>query len=156
MTRTDKNLDSPGGPPSGCAAAGNRKINRSAMVRTSASGSNRYAPRVSCLRPNPKSRGRMRRLASLGIPILAAVLRAQQADIRIEVGLVTVTCEATDRGGVPAKNLQIEDFELRDNGKLQKIDHVWQEQDLPLTIGLIVDVSGSQSAFIDQHRQTLT
>jgi VWFA-related protein len=98
----------------------------------------------------------MRRLASLGIPILAAVLRAQQADIRIDVGLVTVTCEATDRGGVPAKNLQIEDFELRDNGKLQKIDHVWQEQDLPLTIGLIVDVSGSQSAFIDQHRQTLT
>src|SRR5579863_8448134 len=98
----------------------------------------------------------MRRAASLAIPILCAALYAQKPDIRVDVGLVTVTCEATDRGGVPAKNLQIEDFELRDNGKLQKIDHVWQEQDLPLTIGLIVDVSGSQSAFIDQHRQTLT
>src|SRR5579862_5892228 len=98
---------------------------------------------------------RMRRAASLGILILCAALHAQKADIRVDVGLVTVTCEVTDRGGVPAKSLQPDDFELRDNGKIQKIDHLWLEQDLPLTIGLIVDVSGSQSAFIDQHRQTL-
>jgi len=103
----------------------------------------------------------MRRVASLTILILLAGLfsaatYAQKADIRVDVGLVTVACEATDRAGVPAKNLQIDDFELRDNGRLQKIDHLWLEQDLPLTIGLIVDVSGSQSGFIEQHRQTLT
>jgi VWFA-related protein len=78
------------------------------------------------------------------------------AQIRVDVGLVTVTCEVTDRGGAPAKNLRVEDFELRDNGREQKIDSLWQEQDLPLTIGLLVDVSGSQSAFVDQHRRAVT
>ncbi len=70
------------------------------------------------------------------------------------MGLVTVTCAVADRNGVPAKNLTADDFELHDNGRLQKIDQLWQENDLPLTVGLIVDVSGSQSAFIDQHRRT--
>jgi VWFA-related protein len=77
------------------------------------------------------------------------------AQIRVDVGLVTVTCEVSDRGGAPAKNLRIEDFELRDNGREQKIESLWQEQDLPLTIGLLVDVSGSQSAFIDEHRRAV-
>jgi len=83
-----------------------------------------------------------------------AMLHAQKADIRVDVGLVTVTCAVADRNGVPAKNLTADDFELHDNGRLQKIDQLWQENDLPLTVGLIVDVSGSQSAFIDQHRRT--
>lgn len=80
---------------------------------------------------------------------------ALAAQIRVNVGLVTVTCEVTDRSGAPAKGLQIADFEVRDNGREQKIESVWQEQDLPLTIGLLVDVSGSQSAFIDQHREAV-
>ncbi len=78
------------------------------------------------------------------------------AQIRVDVGLVTVTCEVTDRTGAPAKNLRLEDFELRDNGREQKIDSLWQEQDLPLTIGLLVDVSGSQSAFVKEHRRAVT
>jgi len=77
------------------------------------------------------------------------------AQIRVNVGLVTITCEVTDRSGAPVKDLQIGDFEVRDNGREQKIDSLWQEQDLPLTIGLLVDVSGSQSAFIDQHRNAV-
>jgi Ca-activated chloride channel family protein len=78
------------------------------------------------------------------------------AQIRVDVGLVTVTCEVADRTGAPAKNLHVEDFELRDNGREQKIESLWQEQDLPLTIGLLVDVSGSQAAFIEAHRQAVT
>ncbi len=83
-----------------------------------------------------------------------AIVSAQKPDIRVDVGLVTVTCAVADRNGVPAKNLTAADFELHDNGRLQKIDQLWQESDLPLTVGLIVNVSGSQSAFIDQHRRT--
>jgi VWFA-related protein len=80
---------------------------------------------------------------------------AVAAQIRINVGLVTITCEVTDRAGTPVRDLRIGDFEVRDNGREQKIDSLWQEQDLPLTIGLLVDVSGSQSAFIDQHRSAV-
>jgi VWFA-related protein len=83
-------------------------------------------------------------------------LSAQNADIRVDVGAVNVTCEVTDRHGAPVKNLTAADFELRDNGRMQAVDHLWQEADLPLTIGLIVDVSGSQTAFIQSHRETVT
>jgi VWFA-related protein len=83
-----------------------------------------------------------------------AVLKAQKPDIRVDVGLVTVTCAVADRNGVPARFLTAADFELRDNGRVQKIDQIWQESELPLTVGLIVDVSGSQSNFIDKHRHT--
>jgi VWFA-related protein len=87
---------------------------------------------------------------------LLAALGLSSAQIRVDVGLVTVTCEVTDRTGAPARNLRLEDFELRDNGREQKIDSLWQEQDLPLTIGLLVDVSGSQSAFVNEHRRAVT
>ncbi|HLH39104.1 MAG TPA: VWA domain-containing protein [Bryobacteraceae bacterium] len=92
-------------------------------------------------------------IAALGF---GAALLAQKPDIRVEVGAVNVACEVTDRRGAPVKNLTVADFELRDNGRLQAIDHLWQEDDLPLTIGLVVDVSGSQSAFIQSHRDAVT
>jgi VWFA-related protein len=87
---------------------------------------------------------------------LLAALGFSSAQIRVDVGLVAVTCEVTDRTGAPAKDLRLEDFELRDNGREQKIDSLWQEQDLPLTVGLLVDVSGSQSAFVNEHRRAVT
>lgn len=91
----------------------------------------------------------------LAIFLACVALHAQSADIRVDVNLVTVTCAVTDRAGAPAKSLRIEDFTLRDNGKPQRIDHLWQEADLPLTIALVVDVSGSQSAFVEQHRHSV-
>src|SRR5215469_1859209 len=91
--------------------------------------------------------------AALGF---CAAIFAQRADIRVDVGAVNVACEVTDRHGAPVKSLSPADFELRDNGRVQTIDHLWQEDDLPLTIGLIVDVSGSQSAFIQSHRDAVT
>ena len=92
-------------------------------------------------------------VAALGF---CAAISAQKADIRVDVGAVNVACEVTDRRGAPVRNLSAGDFELRDNGRVQRIDHLWQEDELPLTIGLIVDVSGSQSAFIQSHRDAVT
>lgn len=86
----------------------------------------------------------------------AVFANGQNVDIRVDVGLVTVTCSVNDKNGIPAKHLQPSDFILHDNGREQKVEHLWQEADLPLTVGLIVDVSGSQSTFIDEHRQTVT
>ena len=83
------------------------------------------------------------------------LLPAQNPDIRVDVRAVNVTCAVTDRRGAPVKNLTAADFELRDNGRLQPVDHLWQESDLPLTIGLVVDISGSQSAFIQAHRDAV-
>jgi Ca-activated chloride channel homolog len=80
----------------------------------------------------------------------------QKADIRVDVDLVTVACSVTDRGGAPVKNLKSEDFVLMDNGVPQKIGQFWQESDLPLTVALVADISGSQAMFIKNHRNAVT
>ena len=76
-------------------------------------------------------------------------------DIRVDVDLVTVACSVTDHGGAPEKNLKPEDFDLRDNGQPREIRNFWQESDLPLTIALVADVSGSQTGFIKSHRDAV-
>jgi len=86
---------------------------------------------------------------------LAAALPAQKPDIRVDVDLVTVACSATDAGGAPVKNLTAEDFAVRDNGATRKVTQFWQDSDLPLTIGLVVDASGSQMEFVARHRDTI-
>jgi VWFA-related protein len=87
---------------------------------------------------------------------LSLTLQAQpRPDIRVNVDLVTVTCSVTDRGGAPAKDLQPDDFILTDNGVRQPIRNFWQESDLPLTLALVADVSGSQLGFVKSHRDTL-
>jgi VWFA-related protein len=87
--------------------------------------------------------------------ILAALLAVQQPDIKVDVDLVTVPCSANDRGGSPVRNLKPEDFLLTDNGQRRKIESFWQESDLPLTVALIADVSGSQAGFVKSHRDAV-
>src|SRR5580692_11156488 len=88
--------------------------------------------------------------------MFAALLSAQQKpDIRVDVDLVTVACSVTDRDGAPAKGLKVEDFNLHDNGKPREIRNFWQESDLPLTVALVADVSGSQAGFIRSHREAV-
>ncbi len=88
--------------------------------------------------------------------LVAALLGAQQRpDIRVDVDLVTVACSVTDRSGAPAQGLRLEDFSLRDNGQPRDIRSFWQEMDLPLTVALVADVSGSQAGFVRSHREAV-
>lgn len=96
--------------------------------------------------------------------MVAAMVSAQQKpdihpdihpDIRVDVDLVTVACSVTDRSGAPAKDLKASDFNLRDNGQPREIRDFWQESDLPLSIALVADVSGSQAGFIRSHREAV-
>jgi VWFA-related protein len=50
------------------------------------------------------------------------------------------------------RGLHKEDFQIRDNGQPLEIREFWQESDLPLTVAVVVDVSGSQSGFVKSHR----
>jgi VWFA-related protein len=88
--------------------------------------------------------------------ICAAVLTAQVApDIQVDVDLVAVACVVDDRNGAPAGNLKLEDFRLFDNGQSREIRNLWREADLPLTVAMVADVSGSQARFIKSHREAL-
>ena len=96
-----------------------------------------------------------RKLARMPLAVLASALLAQQPDIKVDVDLVTVACSATDRGGSPARNLKAQDFVVTDNGQPREISSFWQESDLPLTVALVANVSGSQAGFVRSHRDAL-
>jgi VWFA-related protein len=98
---------------------------------------------------------RLRDAAPLAICV--ALLAAQdKPDIQVDVDLVTVACAVDTRDGLPAGNLKAEDFKVLDNGEPREIRNFWQESDLPLTVALVADVSGSQAGYIRSHREAIT
>jgi VWFA-related protein len=85
----------------------------------------------------------------------AWICAAQTPDIHIDVNTVTVAYTVSDRNSAPVKDLRREDFTLLDGGRATAIRSFWQESSLPLTIGLVADVSGSQMGVIRSHRDTI-
>ena len=81
-------------------------------------------------------------------------LRAQQS-IKVDVNLVTVTFSVRDAGGALVDGLTQDDFEIAEDSAPQKIAYFAKSTDVPLTLGLIVDASGSQDHFEKQHEHDL-
>lgn len=73
--------------------------------------------------------------------------------IRVDVELVNVTFSVRDKRGALVPTLLKPDFEVYEDGKKQEIRSFSKEGDLPLTIGLLVDVSPSQERLIDIERR---
>jgi VWFA-related protein len=78
----------------------------------------------------------------------------EHMSIKVEVNVVNVLCTIHDKQGALAKDLRREDFEILDNGEPQQIRYFARETDLPLTIALLVDVSGSVSRFVQSEKAT--
>jgi len=78
----------------------------------------------------------------------------QDATIRVDVDLVNIlfTVKAK-KGGALIPNLEKNDFKVYEDGKQQTIQRFSRETDLPLTLGLLIDVSASQERLIDVERQ---
>ncbi len=68
---------------------------------------------------------------------------------------MTVPVTVTDRRGVALQDLKLADFRLFDNGVRTEIQHLWLDSDLPLTVGIIVDVSYSEHGTIPRERQAV-
>lgn len=84
-----------------------------------------------------------------------ALLAQEQPVFRADATLVTVPVLVTDAHGKPVRDLQPQEFRLYDNGAPQEIRNVWMEEELPLTIGILVDISASQRAFLREHQTTV-
>jgi len=69
------------------------------------------------------------------------------------VNLVSVLCSVRNKQGGLVANLTKDDFEVTEDGKSQTIRFFARETDLPLTIGLLIDVSRSQERLIEPERQ---
>ena len=86
--------------------------------------------------------------------LLAAVLAAQ-APIRVNVNLVNVAFSVRDERGNLLTSLNQEDFEVLEDGVAQHIAFFARSTDVPLNLGLVMDVSGSQQSFIKPHHKDL-
>jgi Ca-activated chloride channel homolog len=78
-----------------------------------------------------------------------------QEPLRVKVSLVNVTFSVRDANGKLVDNLTKDDIEVLEDAVPQKISYFARSVDLPLTLGLIVDVSGSQDHFSKQHQHDL-
>jgi Ca-activated chloride channel family protein len=71
--------------------------------------------------------------------------------LKIESNLVAVSAIVRDAAGKPVSGLTRDDFLLRQDGKPQTISFFSQGSDLPLTLALMVDTSGSQRNYIQDE-----
>jgi VWFA-related protein len=78
----------------------------------------------------------------------------QDSTIRIDVDLVNIyfTVRAK-KGNQLIPNLEKANFRIFEDGKEQKIERFSRETDLPLTLGLLIDISASQENLIDIEQQ---
>lgn len=60
--------------------------------------------------------------------------------VSVDVALVVLHATVTDRQGGFVSNLDQQDFEVRENGVLQRI-RLFKNEDIPVTVGLVVDHS---------------
>jgi len=74
----------------------------------------------------------------------------------IQVDLVEVFATVLDRSGNPVDGLGAADFTLLDNGRRQRIEKFELVRDLPLTIGLVLDTSGSMRESIGEAKRAAT
>jgi VWFA-related protein len=74
--------------------------------------------------------------------------------IRVDVDLVNIffTVKAK-KGGELISNLEQKNFQIFEDGKQQTIQHFSRENDLPLTLGLLIDISASQGRLIEIERE---
>jgi len=99
------------------------------------------------------------------LPIVLLRLDAQQRDaqqkveddagepIKVDVDVVNLYCAVRNKQNALISTLEKGDFTLAEDGTSQTIKYFTRETDLPLTIGLLVDVSGSQSNLIEIERR---
>ena len=72
---------------------------------------------------------------------------------RTETREVNVTFSATGRNGGALSDLTKKDVEVYEDGALRTITHFSRDRDLPLTLGIIVDLSGSQRGLFKKNRR---
>jgi VWFA-related protein len=78
------------------------------------------------------------------------------APIKVDVDVVSILASVRDKRGGLVANLEKNDFTILEDNKEQTIKYFSRETDLPLTIGLLIDVSGSQRNLIGIERNAAT
>jgi VWFA-related protein len=90
---------------------------------------------------------------ALGAGALQAQKPEQDLTFSSDVKVVSVLATVRTKDGDIVQNLQKEDFILTENGRPQTIKYFSRETNLPLTLGLLVDTSGSQRRVLGEEQE---
>lgn len=89
-------------------------------------------------------------MRTLALILVSALLFAQEEPtIKVNVDVVNILFNVRDKRGGLVSNLNKDDFSIAEDGKDQTVKYFNRETDLPLTIGLLIDVSASQQNLIE-------
>jgi VWFA-related protein len=73
--------------------------------------------------------------------------------LKVNVNVVQLFFNVKDKHGALIPSLKKEDFDIAEDGKPQTIKYFTAESNLPLTIGMMIDSSGSQRNVIDMEKE---
>jgi len=73
--------------------------------------------------------------------------------LKVNVEVVQLFFNVKDKHGALIPNLNKDNFDLFEDGQLQTIKYFKAESDLPLTLGILLDTSGSQLRVLDMEKE---
>jgi VWFA-related protein len=73
--------------------------------------------------------------------------------LKVDVNVVQLFFNVKDKKGGLIPNLNKDDFEIYEDGKPQTIKYFKAESDLPLTLGILIDASGSQQHVLQIEKE---
>ncbi len=88
-----------------------------------------------------------------GRPAAPQVPPAQRPTFSTDVEVVNVLVTVRDKDGKVVRDLSQDDFVVTEDGRPQNIRYFFRESDLPLSIGLLVDTTPSESKMLDTERR---
>lgn len=91
---------------------------------------------------------------SLFVIVLTALGQEPQFTLKVETNLVNVPCTVTDRKGRLIANLTKDDFIIEEDGKRQEISKFARENELPLTLAILMDTSRSVLPVLPEEKET--
>jgi VWFA-related protein len=75
------------------------------------------------------------------------------ATLKVNVNVVQLFFNVKDKKGALIPNLTKDQFQILEDGKPQTIKYFAAESNLPLTLGILIDSSGSQARVLDMEKQ---
>src|SRR6266567_1964057 len=73
--------------------------------------------------------------------------------LKVNVNVVQLFFNVKDKHGALIPNLTKDDFEIKEDGTPQTVKYFTAETNLPLTLGMMIDASGSQRNVIDMEKE---
>ena len=81
---------------------------------------------------------------------------AAPGQIRVQVNLVNLFATVRDKHKAIVTGLKQDDFQVYEDGQLQEITNFSAESDLPITLGILIDTSGSEYYMLSGEKEAGT